>query len=131
MATWILFNSSERGIPVISAMAGSELVENLETSSKMELVTFLNRFDRAGTFFVARVDEGVESTDLLAEDVSFITSLNALTSADTYRFFRDGNGKPVVVAMSGTEPVEIFRGNRKDKLINFLNNTNSKNVCDR
>ncbi|MDJ0677517.1 MAG: N-acetylmuramoyl-L-alanine amidase [Calothrix sp. MO_167.B42] len=130
MATWILFNSGASGIPIVSAMAGSQLAENLETSSKMELVTFLNRFDRAGTFLVARVGEGVESTDLLAEDVSFVTNLNASTSADTYRFFRDGNGKPVVVAMSGTEPIEIFRGNRKDKLINFLNKYPTATVFD-
>ena len=53
--------------------------------------------------------------------MAFVTSLNSSTSADTYRFFRPSNSKPVIVAMSGTEPIEIFRGNRKHKLINLLN----------
>lgn len=121
MATWILFNSGASGIPVVSAIAGSEVTETLESSSKTELVTFLNRFDRAGSFLVARVGEAFESAHLLAEDIELTANLNVLTAADTYRFFRDANGQPVVVAMAGTEAVEIFRGNRKEALITFLN----------
>ncbi|PAX52402.1 N-acetylmuramoyl-L-alanine amidase [Brunnivagina elsteri] len=121
MATWILFNSGASGIPVVSAMTGGEVAENLESSSRVELIAFLNRFDRAGSFLVARVGEAVESVNLLTEDASFVTNLNVSKTADTYRFFRDRNGQPVVVVMAGLEAVEIFRGNRKEALIDFLN----------
>lgn len=121
MATWILFNSGASGIPVVSAMAGSEVVSSLETQSRIELVAFLNRYDRAGSFLVARVKDAIESANLLAADVEFVTNLNASSAASSYVFFRDGNGQPVVVAMAGVEAVEIFRGNRKEALINFLN----------
>jgi N-acetylmuramoyl-L-alanine amidase len=130
VATWILFNSGANGIPIVSAIAGSEVRESLESLSRMELVVFLNRFDRAGSFLVARVGEAVESANLLAEEVAFVTNLNISTAADSYRFFRDSNGQPVVAAMAGTEAVEIFRGNRKEALINFLNKYPTATVFD-
>ncbi|NJL10054.1 MAG: N-acetylmuramoyl-L-alanine amidase [Calothrix sp. SM1_7_51] len=121
MATWILFDRSANDEPLVSAMSGGQTVERLESSSKMALIDFLNRFQAASTFLVARVEDNVEAADLLPEDISSATSVTRLTAADVFQFFRADRGQPVVAAMQGDEAIEIFTGNRKDALITFLN----------
>jgi N-acetylmuramoyl-L-alanine amidase len=121
LATWILFERSANDEPQVSAMSGGKAVERLSSSSKTELIMFLNRFQAAGTFLVARVKDDLEATDLLPEDVSLVEDATLGITADVYKFFRNDNGQPVVAAMQGDEAVEILTGNRRDALITFLN----------
>ena len=123
MANWILFNRDGEGSPIVSAMSGAAAVEQLKDSLKENLIDFLKRFDGADTFLVAPGNGQLSEQDAAALDNAILRG-----NVNWYQFFREATGKPVVVAMNGGNPVDILRSNRKDDLIDFLNQYSEANT---
>lgn len=124
MASWILFAHDSSGKPVIFAMKGGDLEEQINSKDKAELITFLKKFPSANTFLVAKPDapgEPIEAVDRLPEDDQNVgTGGVAPATAGWFHFFRDDAGQPVVVAMNGTAGVQVYKGNSKETLTTFL-----------
>ncbi len=122
MANWILFARGDGDKSVVSAMKGGGAVESKTTDVKADLITLLNRFSGAGTFSVAKPDgTDVEAVDLLPRTATDGSAGDSVVPDGTwFQFFRNGT-QPVVVAMKKDKGVEIYNGNVKTVLINFLN----------
>ncbi|MEC4984501.1 MAG: N-acetylmuramoyl-L-alanine amidase [Oscillatoria sp. PMC 1068.18] len=122
MANWILFARGSDGKPVVSAMKGGDTVKSETIDVKADLITFLNRFSGVGTFLVAKPDGGdVEAVDLLSRTATDGSGGGLVTPNGTwFQFFRNGT-QPVVVAMKDNKGVELYNGNVKPVLIDFLN----------
>ncbi|MEB3360290.1 MAG: N-acetylmuramoyl-L-alanine amidase [Synechococcales bacterium] len=122
MANWILFARGDDGKPVVSAMRGGDTVGSKTTNAKADLIAFLNSLSGAGTFLVAKPDgTDVEAVDLLSRTVIDGSNQGPVTPNGTwFQFFRNGT-QPVVVAMKEGNGVELYNGNVKSALIDFLN----------
>lgn len=122
MANWILFARGNDNKPVVSAMKGGDTVNSKTTNVKADLIAFLNSFSGAGAFLVARPDgTDVEAVDLLSTTATDGSDGDSVTPDGTwFQFFRNGT-QPVVVAMKEDNGVELYNGNVKSVLINFLN----------
>jgi len=122
MANWILFARGNDDKPVVSAMQGGDTVKSKVTDVKADLITFLNSFSGAGTFSIAKPDgTDVEAVDLLPRTATDGSPGDSVTPHGTwFQFFRNGT-QPVVVATKEDKGVEIYNGNVKTVLIDFLN----------
>lgn len=121
MANWILFTRGDDDKPVVSAMQGGDTVKSEATDVKTDLIKFLNNFSGAGTFLVAKPDgANVEAVDLLPRTTTDESTGDSVDPNGTwFQFFCNGT-QPVVVAMKEGQGVEIYNGNVKAVLINFL-----------
>jgi len=139
MASWFLVGRSASGKPTVAAMNGANSERLLEDVLKANLIAFLNTFSGAGTFLVAQLDANPDGSDTEIESVALLprndaTAPKTITTppaATWFQFFRGQSGNvdmQVVVAMNGASPVEFYRGNLKQALIDFLNRFSSANT---
>ncbi|MCD8487271.1 MAG: N-acetylmuramoyl-L-alanine amidase [Desertifilum sp.] len=123
MANWILFNRADDGSPLVSAMSGAAVTEQLKGPQKENLINFLKRFDGADTFSVAPGNGQISE-----QDATTLDKVDLRGNVNWYQFFREVTGKPAVVAMNDSNSISILRSNRKDDLISFLNKYSGANT---
>jgi N-acetylmuramoyl-L-alanine amidase len=132
MANWLLFARDATGKPLVSAMSGATAEESLNSNLKANLLGFLQLFPTAGTFLVAKPDgsdSDVEAVDLLPRTDLGAASVPSISPNGTwFHFFRDSDGQPVVLAINGASPVEFYKGNLKQALIEFLTRHSGANT---
>jgi N-acetylmuramoyl-L-alanine amidase len=143
MASWFLVARSTSGKPTVAAMSGSKAEKLLEGDSKANLIAFLNTHSGAGTFLIAKPDANPDGSDTEVESVALLPRNDATAPKTTtvppaatwFQFFRGQTGDTttaadlqVVVAMNGASPVEFYKGNLKQALIDFLNRFSGANT---
>jgi|GEM_PF-2477734 N-acetylmuramoyl-L-alanine amidase len=143
MASWFLVGRSASGKPTVAAMSGSKAEKLLEGDLKANLIAFLNTFSGAGTFLIAKPDANPDGSDTEVESVALLPRNDATAPKTTttppvatwFQFFRGQAGDTttaadlqVVVAMNGSSPVEFYKGNLKQALIDFLNRFSGANT---
>jgi N-acetylmuramoyl-L-alanine amidase len=123
-ASWFLFSPGANDNSfVVDAMDGSLSLESLSSSSKSELLEFINSHDQAKTFLVS-TNSG-QITDPVADKIE-----NSNGSAVKYQFRRETNGLPAVLGISANgESVDILRSKLVSSLTAFLGKYAGVGIC--
>jgi hypothetical protein len=122
-ATWFLFSRSSNDSSIVHAMSNSTSIDSIISSSKADLINFLNRYTEARTFVVS------PNSDQISDQAADSLESNLGNTAIKYQFHRESTGIPAVVAMnSNGEGVDILRSKLKSDLIDFLNKYSGANT---
>jgi hypothetical protein len=123
-ASWFLFSPAvDDNSFVVNAMDGSISLESLTSSSKSELLKFINKHSQAKTFLVS-TNSG-QITDSVADGIE-----NSNGSAIKYQFRRETNGLPAVLGIATNgESVDILRSKLVPNLTAFLGKYAGASSC--
>jgi hypothetical protein len=104
-------------------MSNSTSIDSIISSSKADLINYLNRYTEARTFDVS------PNSDQISDQAADSLESNLGNTAIKYQFHRESTGIPAVVAMnSNGEGVDILRSKLKSDLIDFLNKYSGANT---
>lgn len=123
-AGWFLFSPAvDDNSFVVNAMDGSVSLESLTSSSKNELLKFINKHNQAKTFLVSTNSGQV--TDPIADKIETSDG-----SATKYQFRRETNGLPAVLGIAANgESVDILRSKLVPSLTAFLGKYAGASTC--
>jgi hypothetical protein len=122
---WFLFSPAvDDNSFVINAMHESVSLESLTSSSKSELLKFINKHSQAKTFLVS-TNSG-QITDPVADKIE-----NSDGLAIKYQFRRETNGLPAVLGIAANdESVDILRSKLVSSLTTFLGKYAGASTCE-
>jgi N-acetylmuramoyl-L-alanine amidase len=123
-ASWFLFSpGANNNSFVVDAIDGTVSLERLSSSSKSDLLNFINKYSQAKTFLVS-TNSG-QITDPVADKIE-----NSDGSAIKYQFRREINGLPAVLGIAANgESVDILRSKLVSNLTAFLGKYTGASTC--